>query len=194
MVPVFRAVLLTFAFSASPLIAQSSAITETARTFTFSMNGNDVSISRRGPPCPSSCVQPMQVSPGVSTLGELEVIAFLQNAVSGGSGLLVDVRTPNAFSTGSVPGAVNVPVATFAHDNPYRADLLSALGVTTSSGALNFGGAYKLVIFGGGPDDSDAPDAIESMLDAGYPAGKIQYYRGGLSDWTTLGLNLSVAQ
>lgn len=194
MVPVFRTVSLAVALIGSPLLAQSSAITETARSFSFLMHGNEVTISRQGPSCPSSCVQPIQVAPGVDTLGELEVIAFLQNAVSTGSGLLVDVRMPSSFSSGSVPGAVNVPIATFAADNPYRDDLLSALGVTSVGTVPNFGSAFSLVIFGGGTDDKDAPTAINSLLDAGYPAGKIRYYRGGASDWTRLGLNLSVGQ
>jgi rhodanese-related sulfurtransferase len=194
MVPVFRTVGLAVTFVGSPLLAQSSAITETARSFSFLMHGNEVTISRRGPSCPSSCVQPIQVAPGVATLGELEVIAFLQSDVSTGSGLLVDVRMPSSFSAGSVPGAVNVPVATFARDNPYRDDLLSALGVTGVGATPNFGSAFSLVIFGDGTDDSDAPEAINSLLDAGYPAGKILYYRGGASDWTQLGLNLSVGQ
>jgi Rhodanese-like domain. len=194
MVPVSWAVAVAVALAGSPLFAQSSAITETERTFSFTLHGSDITISRTGPACPTSCVQPMRVAPGVDTLGELEVIAFLQSAVSSGSGLLVDVRMPGRFSSGSVPGAVNVPVATFAPDNPYRTDLLSALGVIDAGGVPNFAGAFSLVIYGGGADDGDAPDAINSLLDAGYPAGKIQYYRGGLEGWTNLGLNLSVGQ
>jgi len=32
------------------------------------------------------------------------------------------------------------------------------------------------------------PDAVEALLAAGYPAGALAYYRGGLHDWQTLGL------
>lgn len=194
MVPVFRMVGLTVALFGSPGFAQSSAITETARTYTFSMQGSEVTISRNGPPCPGSCLQPMSVAPGVDTLGELEVIAYLQGAVSNGSGLLIDVRTPRDFSTGAVPGAVNVPVATFAPNNPYRNDLLSALGVKDVSTNPNFNRAFSLVIYGSGSDDRGAQDAINDLLNAGYPAGKIFYYRGGASDWAQLGLSLALAQ
>lgn len=194
MVQVFRTVGLTVALMGSPLYAQSSAITETANSFSFSLNGSSVTISRTGRSCPGSCVQPMVVSPGIDTLGELEVIAFLQNTVADGAGLLVDVRMPNTFSSGSLPGAVNVPVATFAPDNPYRDDLLSALGVTNVGAAPSFASAFSLVLYGSGPDDAAAANAINSLLDAGYPAGKIDYYRGGASDWTNLGLSLSVGQ
>lgn len=158
------------------------------------MHGTEMTISRQGPSCPGSCVQPIQVAPGVATLGELEVIAFLQSAVGTGKGLLVDVRMPEVFATGSVPGAVNVPIAAFSVDNPYRDDLLSALGVTVSGARSDFENAFPLVVFGRGPDDRNAPAAIDSLLDAGYPAGKVQYYRGGAADWTRFGLNLSVGQ
>ncbi|MCK0150293.1 rhodanese-like domain-containing protein [Marivita sp. S6314] len=194
MVPVFRAVALTVALLGSPLAAQSAAITDTATTFSFTMNGTEMTVSRRGASCPTSCVQPMQIAPGVATLAELEVIAFLQDAVSDGTGLLVDVRMPGTFSSGSLPGAVNVPVATFQPSNPYRNDLLSALGVTNLGASPGFSNAFSLVIFAGGADDQNAADAIKSLLDAGYPASKIRYYRGGASSWTTLGLNLSVGQ
>jgi rhodanese-related sulfurtransferase len=194
MVPVFRSVGLTAALVGSPLLAQSAAITENARTFSFNMNGTELTISRSGPSCPNSCIQPISVTEGVTTLGELELIAFLQTTVGRGAGLLVDVRMPARFSAGTIPGAVNVPVAAFAPDNPYRTDLLSALGASNVQATPNFDAAFSLVLFAGGPDDKIAPDAIRNLINAGYPPGKIQYYRGGTADWSTLGLNLSVGQ
>ncbi len=194
MVSVRRAVIAAGLAAGSPLVAQSSAITEGATTFAFSLNGVEMTVTRSGPSCPSSCIQPISIAPGVETLGELEVIAFLQNAVSTGTGLLVDVRMPGTFSSGSVPGSVNVPLATFQPDNPYRTDLLSALGVSNPETAPSFAGAFSLVIFGNGPDDSTARDAIRHLLGAGYPPAKIKYYRGGASTWSALGLNISVGQ
>ena len=194
MVSVRRAVVAASIAAGSPLIAQSAAITEGASAFSFTMNGAEMTVTRSGPSCPSSCIQPMTAATGVETLGELEVIGFLQNLVSSGSGLLIDVRMPSAFSSGSVPGAVNVPLATFLPDNPYRTDLLSALGVSTPETAPNFGGAFTLVVFGNGPDDSTARDAIQHLMAAGYPASKLRYYRGGATTWSALGLNISVGQ
>ncbi|MCI5109565.1 MAG: rhodanese-like domain-containing protein [Marivita sp.] len=194
MVSVRRAVLAAGIAAGSPLIAQSAAITEGASAYSFTMNGVEMTITRSGPSCPSSCIQPMSAAAGVETLGELEVIGFLQNAVSTGTGLLVDVRMPGTFSSGSVPGAVNVPVATFLPENPYRNDLLSALGVSTPETAPGFAGAFTLVLFGNGPDDAAARDAITHLLGAGYPPSKIKYYRGGATTWSALGLNISVGQ
>lgn len=194
MVPVQRAVVAAALVAGAPAFAQSATITESASAFQFSMNGTAMMVTRNGPSCPSSCIQPMIAARGVETLGELEVIGFLQTAVSTGSGLLIDVRMPGAYSSGTIPGAVNVPVATFLPDNPYRADLLSALGVTNAETAPEFGGAFSLVVFGLGPDDQAANDAITHLLEAGYPADKLKYYRGGTSSWTALGLNSSVGQ
>ncbi len=194
MVSVRCAVTAAVIAAGSPLAAQTAAITDNASAFSFTMNGAEMTITRSGPSCPSSCIQPMTPAAGVDTLGELEVIGFLQNAVSNGSGLLVDVRMPGTFSSGSVPGAVNVPVATFMPDNPYRSDLLSALGVNTPDSSPGFGAAFSLTIFGNGPDDRAAQDAIQHLLGAGYPPSKIKYYRGGVTSWSALGLNISVGQ
>ena len=138
-----------------PLFAQSAAITEEASTFSFSMNGAEMIVSRSGLSCPSSCIKPMIAAAGVDTLGELEVIGFMQSSVSAGSGLLIDVRMPATFSSGSLPSAVNVPVATFSPENPYLGDLLSALGVQETGSSRNFDRAFNLAVFGGGPDDCD---------------------------------------
>lgn len=194
MVRVRRAVIAAGFAAGGPLMAQSSAITEGATAYAFTMNGVEMTVTRSGPSCPSSCIQPMTISAGVETLGELEVIGFLQTAVSTGAGLLVDVRMPGSFSSGSVPGSVNVPMATFQPDNPYRADLLSALGVSNPETAPDFAGAFSLVVFGSGPDDTAARDAIQHLLGAGYPPGKVKYYRGGASTWSALGLNITVGQ
>lgn len=194
MAPGFRMVGLTTALLGGPVLAQSSTVGESASSFTFTLNGAELTITRDGAGCPSSCIQPIAVAGDVRTLGELELIAFLQDTVSSGTGLVIDVRMPDRFAGGSIPGAVNVPVATFAPDNPYRGDLLSALGVTNPGGSPDFARAFSLVLFGNGPDDPAAPDAIASLLDAGYPPDKIHYYRGGAADWTTLGLNLAVTR
>lgn len=175
---------------ALPVGAQSSRISESRDAFQFAVNGAPVSITRSGPSCPPACVQPMQAAPGVATIGELELLDFLELFVSGGSGLLVDIRLPEGYAVGTIPGAVNVPSATLRPANPYRDDLLNALGVRSG----DFSGAYDLAIFGTGADDANAPDSVRSLLEAGYPASKLKYYRGGLSAWIGLGLNTAVSR
>ncbi|MCT4611627.1 MAG: rhodanese-like domain-containing protein [Pelagimonas sp.] len=172
---------------ALPAYAQSSGITAEQKSFTFVLNGAAVTIERNGAACPPACLQPMQAAPGVGTIGELEVLSFLDVFVSQGRGLLVDTRLPNGYAAGTVPGAVNVPAATLRPNNPYQEDLLSALGVRSG----DFSGAYSLVIFGNGPDDADAAEAVKSLIASGYPASKLKFYRGGVQIWKALGLTLA---
>ncbi|WP_212591570.1 rhodanese-like domain-containing protein [Antarctobacter heliothermus] len=126
-------------------------------------------------------------APGVGTVGELEVLEFLEIFVGGGQGLLVDARLPAAYAAATLPGAVNLPAQTLRADNPYRDDLLTALGVRNGDHA----GAFDLVFFGTGADDQDAPNALRRLLETGYPATKLKYYRGGLDSWRALGLTVA---
>jgi rhodanese-related sulfurtransferase len=139
-------------------------------------------------PCPPFCISPMETAPGVETVGEIEVIAFLENEVAGGQGLLIDSRVPDWFAKGTIPGAVNVPFATLEPTNPYRDEILKALGATQVGGAWDFSGAMALTLFCNGPWCDQSPRAIRSLLSAGYPAEKIRYYRGGMQLWLLLGL------
>ncbi len=127
--------------------------------------------------CPEHCIEPATAAAGVTTLTELEVFAFMQQAVSSGSGLLVDARLPEEYAAGTIPGAISVPAATLVGNNPYREDLLLALGAI---GQMDFSGAFDLMIFDDGPWSPTARQAVQLLLDAGYPEQKILYYRGGL--------------
>lgn len=177
--------------AASPTLAQQSNITTDLADVTIDLaSGSTLSILRDKGGCPPSCVQPMQAAPGIVTIGELEVIEFLQEFSANGIGLLVDARLPDGFSQGTLPGAVNVPETTLAPENPYRDDLLEALGVRGD----DFAGALDLVIFASGPDAPAAPSALRSLVGAGYPASKLRYYRGGVFAWSSLGLSTAVGQ
>ena len=46
-------------------------------------------------PCPPFCINPIKLAPGVDTLGELEVLDYLQKMSAGDQSILViDSRTP----------------------------------------------------------------------------------------------------
>lgn len=173
--------------------AQDLAISETISSVEFSFNNRFYQISRTGDgACPPNCIQPQQAAAGVATLGEIELIAFVQTALGQGTGLLIDARLPGDFATGSIPGAVNIPGATLSGTNPYRKEILLALGVReTSNGALDFSGAQSLVLFDRGATSPVAADAVRDLLDAGYPANKLMYYRAGLMGWDALGLTVT---
>ena len=148
-------------------------------------------FARTSRACPPFCIQPAIAARGVATIGELEVIDFLENKAAAGTGLLIDCRLPDWFAGGAIPGAVNVPFATLDPTNPYRQDILLALGATGNAAALDFSAAMELILYANGPWDDQAARAVRSLLDAGYPADKLRYYRGGMQDWLMLGLTVT---
>ena len=199
----FTALTATFAH------AQDVRITTFRTDSTFTLNGQTFTVSRNqdttttlegefaltSRACPPNCIQPMIVSPGVGTLGELEVLAFLENRVTNNTGLLIDARAPVDFGAGSIPGAVNVPFMTLDATNRYRDDILRALGaVSNSDGTLDFSDAMSLTLFSGGVWSPDAGTAIKALVEAGYPAEKLFYYRGGMQAWMHVGLTVQQTQ
>ena len=108
-------------------------------------------------------IAPMEVAPGVRTIGELELIEHLAHGLP-----LVDTRPSEAFELETIPGAVNLP----------SAETLARLDEVPDE---------PTVFFCNGPQCAATPRAIETMLEAGRPASLVRYYRGGLRDWMTLG-------
>ncbi len=189
--------------------AQDVRITTFKRESTFELGGRTFTISRnqdqtaRVPApfaltsraCPPDCIQPVTAAPGVVTFAELEVITFLEQVVSSGQGLLVDARAPDQFATGSIPGAVNIPHSTVEETNRYRGDILQALGaIVTGEDTFNFDNAMALTIYCDGPWSRDAFDTINHLVEAGYPAEKLTFYRAGMQGWVQLGLTVASTQ
>jgi rhodanese-related sulfurtransferase len=145
-------------------------------------------FARTSRPCPPFCIAPMTVAPGVETLGELELVAFLETTVARGRGVLIDSRLPEFYVKGAIPGAVNVPFTALDPANPYRDAILEALGAVRQASGWDFSGAQELAMYCNGPWCEQSPRAIRHLLDAGYPAAKLRYYRGGMQDWLSLGL------
>ena len=183
--------------------AQEVKITPETAAATIEINGEVIRIDRiqdtshkltseftkTSRPCPPFCISPIAAAPGVETVGEIEVISFLENEVAGGKGLLIDSRVPSWFAKGTIPGAVNVPFATLEPTNPYRDEILKALGARQAGSGWDFSAAMDLTLFCNGPWCDQSPRAIRNLLGAGYPADKISYYRGGMQLWLLLGLS-----
>ncbi len=143
--------------------------------------------------CPPFCIHPMKAAEGVETVGELEIIDFLQKKVSKGHGLLVDARIPEWHNKGTIPGSVNIPFTLFSAKNPYLDDLLSVLGAERAGqGDWAFDDAKELLMFCNGPWCDQSPRAIAGLLEIGYPPEKLYYYRGGMQNWSVLGLSTSI--
>ncbi len=110
-------------------------------------------------------ISPMTLAPGVSTVGELEVIAHIEAGLP-----LIDTRLKHFFEEGTIPGAQNIP-----HEQMTQSiDLLDR--------------STETIFFCNGPQCAATPDAIDALLATGYPPAAILFYRGGLHDWMTLGL------
>jgi len=134
------------------------------------------------------------LAPGVETIGELEVIGYLRRIAEGDESILViDSRTPDWVAKGTIPGAVNIPWTSF---NPAGgADLISIgeileerLNAQNLQGLWDFSRAKTLVMFCNGMWCGQTPNSIKNLLNFGYPAHKIKWYRGGMQTWEILGL------
>ncbi|OOY44085.1 sulfurtransferase [Solemya velum gill symbiont] len=130
--------------------------------------------------CPPFCIQPISLAPGVETLGEVEVINYIEKMASGDSSILVvDSRTPDWVAKGTIPGAVNLP---WTGLNP-------KIAAGDTSKVFDFSNAKTLVMFCNGMWCGQSPNNIMNLLKFGYPADKIKWYRGGMQDWEILGLS-----
>ncbi|HSH29152.1 MAG TPA: rhodanese-like domain-containing protein [Thiohalobacter sp.] len=151
--------------------------------------------AQTGRDCPPFCVQPMQLLPGIHTIGEVELLQMLQRREAGeDSFLFIDSRTPDWFNRGTIPSAENIPW-TNLHDEASTYDpfvvetlLLDRFGVKKKDGIFNFEDARKLVLFCNGPWCGQSPTNIRALVGMGYPADKIYWYRGGMQLWHVLGL------
>ncbi|MEM5477005.1 rhodanese-like domain-containing protein [Pacificibacter sp. AS14] len=138
--------------------------------------------ARTSRPCPNFCIQPMIPAEGVSTIGELELIAMLQDPTQ----MVIDSRVEPDFKGGAIPGAVNIPYT-------QAADRLDELGCELDfDGFICDGDAVKSVaLYCNGPWCGQSPTAARRMIKAGFPAKKIFYYRGGMQVWRMLGLTVT---
>ncbi len=189
---------------AAPTVAQEVMITPSMSSKQVTINGATITIAREQNPdavipdeyaktaraCPPFCIHPMSAGDGVETIGELELLDFLETNVAAGRGLLIDSRLPEWFEKGTIPGAINVPFATVEETNPYRDQILEALGAVKTGDGWDYAGAMELALFCNGAWCDQSSRAINSLMAVGYPADKLKYYRGGMQSWTSLGLTV----
>lgn len=114
-------------------------------------------------------ITPIELAPGVRTVGELEVIEHIHAGLP-----LIDTRREIFYRAGTIPGARNIP-----HERIAEAiDSIDPYAVT--------------VLFCNGPQCGATPEAVRTLLGEGHPAKSMLFYRGGIHDWTTLGLPLEI--
>ncbi len=155
-----------------------------------------------GRACPPFCIQPIQIAPGVATVGELDVLGFLKRISDGDrTVLVVDSRTPDWMRHGTIPGSVNIPwdrintdvEGTFeieAEANTLRHILENQFGAKLVNGHWDFRNAKTLILFCNGLWCPQSGINIKTLLNLGYPAYKLKWYRGGMQDWASAGLTM----
>lgn len=154
--------------------------------------------------CPPFCVQPITVVDGVETVGELEVLKYLQRIAQGEDDIMViDSRTPDWVMRGTIPGSVNVPWNKINQDSagtfetPSEADtfhhiLEDEFGVDRKPDGKgwDFSKAKTLVLFCNGIWCPQSSINIHTLVGIGYPVYKLKWYRGGMQDWVSVGLTV----
>jgi len=165
--------------------------------------------------CPPYCISQVALGEGVRTVDELDLLKFMETSQGNGSGLIVDTRSASWYQRGTLPGSVNIPYTVFEkpgndlelarvfeqlgvrprHDVGLAKRMLETLGLLDGkmkTAHWDFSAARELVLVCNDPWCGQSPRAIKALLSLGYPAEKLNYYRGGLKTWESLGLSTLV--
>lgn len=152
----------------------------------------DLDYAQTSRPCPPYCIQPIKLAPGVETVGELEILKYLQKAGKDESVMVIDSREPKWLSRGMIPGAINIPWTQLynktASDKAIANVIQFQFDASISGILWNFENAKTLVFYCNGPWCGQSPTTIHALLSIGYPAHLIKWYRGGMQNWKLLGL------
>jgi rhodanese-related sulfurtransferase len=142
--------------------------------------------------CPPFCIQAGSLHPAVETVQELEVLDYLKRASAGEDVMVIDSRTLEWRSHGTIPGSVGIPwiQLSLGKTAPQKvAELLQFdFGVTKQGELYDFSNAKTLVFFCNGAWCSQSPANIKNLLKLGYPPERLKWYRGGMQAWESLGL------
>lgn len=190
-------------------LATNINITPSTESVMVEHNGQEIAVSRNQDPngmaeltwtktgrrCPPFCVQPLTAAPGVETVGIAEVVEFMRNELAVDDGLIIDARTTDWFDKGTIPGSINLPFTQL--NRKQGADDLSIafafehFGVRETADGWDFSEAKKLVLWCNGWWCGQSPAAIRGLLNEGYPAEKLFYFRGGMQNWQIYGLTVT---
>jgi rhodanese-related sulfurtransferase len=136
---------------------------------------------------------PMSIDQDITTYGELEVLAFIKQMQTDDSMMLIDVCKEAFFAYRTIPGAVNMPFYHFKERESFAFEFeqhMRTLGVSINEkdDSLDFTHAKTITLFCNGPWCSLSVLTIQALLEIGYPAEKINWYRGGMQEWLASGM------
>ncbi|QOY55245.1 rhodanese-like domain-containing protein [Candidatus Sulfurimonas marisnigri] len=121
--------------------------------------------------------QPFIPAKGINPVTEAEML----NALNDKEAVIVDMRMENWYENETIPTAINIPYS----EIEVRLD---ELGCKQEGDNWDCSKAIKVYGFCNGPVCAQSPVGMKAMIRNGFPAEKIYYYRGGMLDWTALGL------
>ena len=122
-------------------------------------------------------LQPLVPVEGAHPITEIKLIEALNDP----DFVVVDMRTVEWRVKATIPGSIHSPYTEVAQR-------LDELGCAKDGDGWNCKDARKVVGFCNGPVCPQSPMAMKAMAREGFPADRIYYYRGGMLDWTALGL------
>jgi rhodanese-related sulfurtransferase len=162
-------------------------------------NTISANFQRTSRKCPPFCIQPMQMPEGVETIGELEMLDYLERASAGeDSILIIDSRGTDWLRRGTIPGSINIHYKRLSLKSAEEAEIAAILhdqfGVQRAGELWDFRDARTLVLFCNGPWCGQSPTNIRALLRLGYPPSKLKWYRGGMQSWETVGLTTVVPE
>jgi len=162
--------------------------------------------------CPPLCLLPMKLDVPVETWGEAEIVDFMLTDMRDKNGIMLDIRSKNTYNALTIPGSVNY----FIHDMqkdvgtdkfdrklesfgarkhdgiPLLHRIKGMLGIVDTSymtDQWDFTDAQTLVVWNNSPLTDADVKAIKILLEAGYPADKLKWYRCGMASWQYWGFN-----
>ena len=155
---------------------------------TFTLNGVTVKQDRSQPKhaafqkpeerkCPPFCVEPATL-PGATTI-TVEDFPKMAAEINAGKTVIVDMRTPDWYQKGTLPGAINLPFSDL--DGP---PAKVAAKVKKLDGK-------DIIAFCNGWWCGQSPTGIKALVGLGY-TGKIYYFRDGNQGWADAGLAFSM--
>ena len=105
-------------------------------------------------------IQSFKAAEAVPTIGELEVYHHHKKGLP-----IIDARKPDTNGAVSIPGSKNIPYDELAE----RMDELDQ--------------DHPSIFYCNGPQCPQSSSAIKDLLEVGYPADRVLYYRGGMHNW-----------
>lgn len=159
-------------------------------------------------------LQPMSLSNGIKTVGELELLTHIKKAQEDSEAyILIDARREEWFKQMTIPTAVNLPFDEIEYEEGKSKDdfdedegddyveyqehykkMFKMLNIKKTKNGLDFSKAKSLLLFCNGSWCSQSPQAIYKLINIGYPKEKLLWYRGGLQDWLIYDFNVEITK